>query len=470
MKDYPKPSSKQCFTKILDQMNNLFYKINKKDEKFDIGIFCYIKYNYKKIPILIINNYIDNNNNISLTRNDGTTVTIELGDSIYKDKEYNISIVEIKETINYKIQFFDIDDEIYLKESEMFYKNESIYIIQYKNENDIFISNGVIKYINNIEMINFCNLIKNYKFSPIFKLSNNKLIGFQFSNKGIFIKYFINKFIYNKKYRYKYNNEINIKVKVEKEDINKDIFFLDNYKLIDTKNEHLNELNKYNTKLYINNKEYEYKKFFTPHKESVYKIRLIFKNTLKDCSYMFAECKNIIGIDFTSFISDDVINMEYMFYNCKNLKYLNLLSFKPKKESNMNYMFCGINRNKTFDLSSFDNIKNKSNIFKMDDIWSLNFNNINKEISEVNIEEVEKEYKIVFIGESGVGAKTCLINRIMYNHFEDNIITTTTSTFYQKKVILKNGKFIRLDLWDTPGQEIYRSLVKIFLANSTCII
>ena len=163
-----------------------------------------------------------------------------------------------------------------------------------------------------------------------------------------------------------------------------------------------------------------------------------------------------------------------MFYNCKNLKYLNLLSFKPKKESNMNYMFCGINRNKTFDLSSFDNIKNKSNIFKIDDndIRSLNCNNINKEISEVNTEEeVEKEYKIVFIGESGVGAKTCLINRIMYNNdFLSNIISTTTSTFYQKKVKLKNGKFIRLDLWDTPGQEIYRALVKIFLANSTCII
>ena len=107
----------------------------------------------------------------------------------------------------------------------MFYKNESIYIIQYKNENDIFISNGVINHINNKEIINFCNIIKNYKFFPIFKLSNNKLIGFQFSNKGIFIKYFINKFIYNKKYRYKYNNEINIKVKVEKEDINKNIFF-----------------------------------------------------------------------------------------------------------------------------------------------------------------------------------------------------------------------------------------------------
>ena len=61
MKNYPKPLSKQCITQILDQMNNLFYKINKKAEKFDTGIFCYIKYSNKKIPILIINNYLDNN-------------------------------------------------------------------------------------------------------------------------------------------------------------------------------------------------------------------------------------------------------------------------------------------------------------------------------------------------------------------------------------------------------------------------
>ena len=155
MEYFPKPFSKQCITKILDQMNNLFYKINQKGKNFDIGIFCHIKYNNKNIPISIINNYIDNTNNISITKNDGTTVTIELGDSIYKDKIYKISIVEIKENKNNKLQFFDIDDEIYLKESEMYFKNESMYIIQYIKENDILISNGVLNYINNEEIINY---------------------------------------------------------------------------------------------------------------------------------------------------------------------------------------------------------------------------------------------------------------------------------------------------------------------------
>ena len=450
MKDFPKPLPKQCITKILDQMNNLFYKINKKAEKFDIGIFCYIKYSNKKIPILIINNYLDNNdnNNISVTRNDGTTITIELEDSIYKDKEYNISIVEIKENMNYKIQFCDIDDEIYSKESEILYKNESIYIIQYKNENDIF---------------------------PIFKLSNNKLVGFQFSNKGIFIKYIINKFIYNKKYRYKYENEINIIVKVEKDDINKNIYFLDSYKARDIKNEHLKELSKYNTKLYINNKEYEYKKFFNPDKEGEYKIRLEFKNKLKDCSFMFAGCNNIISIDFTSFISDEVTNMEYMFFYCKNLKNLNLLSFNTKKVSNMRYMLVGINQNQTFDLSSIDfrNNNDKKDIFSFeeDDIWLLNNNKINKEIIEEKIEEKdEKKYNLAFIGECGVGTKTSLINRIIDNVFLTEPEYSLSTTFKHKKVMLKNGKIIHLILFDIDAHESRRAISKFFVKDSDCII
>ena len=171
---------------------------------------------------------------------------------------------------------------------------------------------------------------------------------------------------------------------------------------------------------------------------------------------MFAECKNIIGIDFTQFISDKVMNMKYMFYNCKNLKYLNLLSFKTKKNSNMDYMLSRIDDNQTFDLSSFDDIKNKLNIFNIDDndIWSLNYNNMNKEISDVKIDETNEEvYKIVFLGEIAVGAKTGLINRIMKNNFSYDKSATPSARFYHKKVILKNGKFINLKLWDIAGQE-----------------
>ena len=41
----------------------------------------------------------------------------------------------------------------------------------------------------------------------------------------------------------------------------------------------------------------------------------------------------------------------------------------------------------------------------------------------------EYDYKIVFLGESGTGAKTCLINQIIYNEFE-NYSFTSVATYY----------------------------------------
>ena len=58
MDEYPKPITNYYLTKILDQMNNSFCKINEKDGNFEIGFFCYVKIREKKIPVLIINNNI----------------------------------------------------------------------------------------------------------------------------------------------------------------------------------------------------------------------------------------------------------------------------------------------------------------------------------------------------------------------------------------------------------------------------
>ena len=71
--------------------------------------------------------------------------------------------------------------------------------------------------------------------------------------------------------------------------------------------EHLHDnlkgLNTGNVDLYINGIKCEFKKYFIPEKEGEYSIKLKFKNNKKDCSFMFAGCKNIIDIDFKSFIT-----------------------------------------------------------------------------------------------------------------------------------------------------------------------
>ena len=69
------------------------------------------------------------------------------------------------------------------------------------------------------------------------------------------------------------------------------------------KHNNLKELNESNTELYIDNTNYKYKKYFKPEKEGIYSIKLKFKNiSIKDCSFMFCDCNNIIGIDLYFFI------------------------------------------------------------------------------------------------------------------------------------------------------------------------
>ena len=143
-------------------------------------------------------------------------------------------------------------------------------------------------------------------------------------------------------------NMIILILKIKQKHLNQDIYFLDNTNYTDLNGEdhlhdNLKELNNTNVDLYINNIKYEFKKYFRPKKEGVYCIKLKFKINLKDCSFMFAGCKNIINIDFKSFITKDVIDMKYMFSGCKKLEYLNLSSFNTKNVTNMAGMFGELN-------------------------------------------------------------------------------------------------------------------------------
>ena len=80
------------------------------------------------------------------------------------------------------------------------------------------------------------------------------------------------------------------------------------------------------------------------------------------------------------------------------------------------------------------------------------------------------EFKIIFLGDAGVGAKTTLINRIMGEKFNEDEHTTSTCSFTQKHVDIGNNEELILDLWDTIGQEEYRRLVIIFLNNIDCVV
>jgi len=76
--------------------------------------------------------------------------------------------------------------------------------------------------------------------------------------------------------------------------------------------------------------------------------------------------------------------------------------------------------------------------------------------------------KLIIIGDSGVG-KTSIIQRYYEDSFNENSQITLKAHLLEKEVIISDRK-IDLELWDTAGQEKYRSLTQIFVKNSKIII
>ncbi len=86
--------------------------------------------------------------------------------------------------------------------------------------------------------------------------------------------------------------------------------------------------------------------------------------------------------------------------------------------------------------------------------------------NEIETEEV----KVVLLGESGVG-KTSILKQYIIKTFNENNESSISGKFITKTLELKDiNKKIKFNLWDTAGQEKYRSLVKIFYKDARVII
>ena len=83
-----------------------------------------------------------------------------------------------------------------------------------------------------------------------------------------------------------------------------------------------------------------------------------------------------------------------------------------------------------------------------------------------------KRIKIIIIGESGVG-KTCIIKRFVYDEHNSNEFPTSSLSFATKNInVSENGveEEIKLEVWDTVGQEKYKAMAQIFFKNSNAMI
>ncbi len=71
--------------------------------------------------------------------------------------------------------------------------------------------------------------------------------------------------------------------------------------------------------------------------------------------------------------------------------------------------------------------------------------------------------KLILVGDSGVG-KTSMINRYL-EEYKVNVQTTVSTSYFNKKEII-NDYTINFQIWDTVGQEQYRSINNLFFKDA----
>ena len=77
--------------------------------------------------------------------------------------------------------------------------------------------------------------------------------------------------------------------------------------------------------------------------------------------------------------------------------------------------------------------------------------------------------KVVLLGEAGVG-KTSIIQQFAYHQFDPDCLSSITAQFISKTMDYKDYGTIKYDIWDTAGQEKYRSMAKIFYKDAKVVI
>ena len=293
---------------ITEQMKTCICQVYGKE--IGTGFFCKIRYSDKNIPVLMTNyhiindDFLQNNKELKITINNGKIIDfININEKckIYSSirDNYDIMIIKLeKEKDIY--HYLELDEHLFNGNIEKIYGDKPIYILHYPMKK-VYVSfgYGFERDNENRDYIkHFCNTEHVSSGSPILNLETNKVIGIHsgFINKepkyniGILLKYPLNelnkiksndikKIKYTKPFNEKERNvgkesivekglkknskkeiiekkdlvnlikinKINLKIKINKDDINRDIYFLDNtegiYNGIKHYHDNLKELN-----------------------------------------------------------------------------------------------------------------------------------------------------------------------------------------------------------------------------------
>ena len=78
-------------------------------------------------------------------------------------------------------------------------------------------------------------------------------------------------------------------------------------------------------------------------------------------------------------------------------------------------------------------------------------------------------YKVLLLGDSTVG-KTCFLIKYTDKTFQDVHMATIGLDYRLKNMTLKSGKNVKLQIWDTAGQDRFRAITKNYYKGANGII
>ena len=148
-----------------------------------------------------------------------------------------------------------------------------------------------------------------------------------------------------------------------------------------------------------------------------------------------------------------------------------------KEEINENQIKEGNNENnekeeKNENQEKEQNNENNENLNQKEDITNDDINysqEINRNFEIISPESnYDLNFKLIIIGNSAVG-KTSITYRATTGVFSEKCAPTIGYEFFNFLVKYKS-KIIKLEIWDTCGQEAYRSLIKTFFNNTSLAV
>ena len=94
---------------------------------------------------------------------------------------------------------------------------------------------------------------------------------------------------------------------------------------------------------------------------------------------------------------------------------------------------------------------------------------LNVKDAKKKTETKEFEVKICLLGDVSVG-KTSIASRFCKNVFSENYINTIGGAYQQQNIVLNNGTKMKLHIWDTSGQDRFRSMTNLYYRDAQVAI